>query len=449
MEGLILRGGETVPLSPWKNVPLPATIAPEMKFTRAKRGSKPSLSAWHLASLGTLLLCLLALVLGIKAARLTSASWPVFRDPVYGYTLAYPPSWLRFTERDGSHLTLYNPLTRTTMSPIITTQSGSPATLLQQALGVADTLRITLAGRPAAATLTPYLPEPVEDNTINLPADGGPQQVDLVTLPVVNLAGTTTLYRLRLTQPTDLQGRITPAERADLRDFRTLFSSFTLPAQIRSFAQPVGPCDRICWADANWNETSYDDAPSLSCTNPAWYFAAYSSHAYCGNQAGRYIRSYNVYDAQVPVSQTGVWQPNFQCADFVARALTQDGLVPGLNNGGISGRSPASPTIGGYDSYQAANGEVYHLWNVGVPGIPGLSNYLLDNQLATNIHVTLAQARPGDVVFFLDRNGRYYHTMLIASLGDGYLVMDGHNAAQYHVVLKATDFKLDIYHLLA
>lgn len=99
------------------------------RLKQSERGSQPSLPAWYLACLGALLLCLLALVLGIETVRYTSTPWRVFRDPIYEYTLSYPPSWLSFTERDGSHLTLY-PLTRTTVNPIITTQSGSPAARL-------------------------------------------------------------------------------------------------------------------------------------------------------------------------------------------------------------------------------------------------------------------------------------------------------------------------------
>lgn len=419
--------------------------------------SNPFRRALRLVGLGALLILILLLVNkfpwsgatgpSVLPAVSTKVPWLVFSDPIYGYKLSYPSSWLSFTESNGSHLTLFHPQTGTTINLIITTQRGSPAALLQQALGVPGASHVDLAGLPAAATLMPYLPEPPDSSTINIPADGGPQQVELVTLPAANLAGTTNLYHLRLTQPTDLQGHITPAEEDDLRDFTIIFHSFTLPVQIQSFAQPVAPCDRICWADANWNYNSYKDTSSLYCTNPAWYFQDYSSTAYCGDKAGHYISAYNAHDAQVPVSQTGAWQPNFQCADFVSRALTQDGLIPGLNNGGVYGRSPASPTVGGYDRFQAANDNVYHIWNVGVPHIPGLSDYLLDNQLATNVHSDISQARPGDVVFFIDQNGLYYHTMLITSLGDGYLVMDGHNAAQYHVVLKATDFKLDIYHI--
>ncbi|HET8840131.1 MAG TPA: hypothetical protein VFN35_01630 [Ktedonobacteraceae bacterium] len=419
---------------------------------------KPSRRAFLLTGLGALFMLAILLfyefflsgAIGLfGAAAGTTVPWNIFRDPVYEYQLSYPSSWLNFTESDGSHLTLFNPLTRTTLNLLITTQDGSPEALLQQALGASGASQVNLAGLPAVTTLTPFLPEPSESNTINLPADGGPQQVKLVELPVANLVGTTNLYSMRLTQPTNLQGQITSDEDNDLRDFDTILHSFTLPEQIRSFAQPAESCDRICWADANWNYNSYDDAPSLYCTNPAWYFEDYSSKAYCGNKAGNLIGSYNAYGVQVPISQTGAWQPNFQCADFVSRSLTQDGLVPDLNNGGIYGKSPASPTLDGYNSYRATNGHVYHLWNVGIPKYPGLSDYLLDNQLATNIHTNAAQVSPGDVVFFIDQDGLYYHTMLITSQRDGYLVMDGHNAAQYHVVLKATDFNLDIYHLHA
>lgn len=111
-----------------------------------------------------------------------------------------------------------------------------------------------------------------------------------------------------------------------------------------------------------------------------WYFAAY-----CGDEADEYVPAYNTYGVQVPVNQTGVWQPNFQCADFMARALTQNGLVPGLNKGKstrkrpprlplaatIATRPTATPTFSGMLACLA---------------VPDLSNYLLDSKLASNIH---------------------------------------------------------------
>lgn len=200
-------------------------------------------------------------------------------------------------------------------------------------------------------------------------------------------------------------------------------------------------CNRVCWADANWNYNYYDHSSSqysFAC-DTAGYNYGYSTNA------GTCIDG-NVYGTQVPRAD-GFFQPNFQCADFVSRALTQDGLIPGLKNGGDKGSSPATPSVGGYNSYyDTANGKTYSLWNVGGPGNPvGLSNYLLDSGRATNVHQDVTQAQPGDPVFFFDNNGQYYHTMLIVAVNNGQLIVDGHNMAQYHLPIIASG--LDIYHI--
>jgi hypothetical protein len=202
-------------------------------------------------------------------------------------------------------------------------------------------------------------------------------------------------------------------------------------------------CDRVCWADANWNYNYYDDSAgpySFAC-DAAAYRRGYSTDADTCVDG-------NVYSATVSASGT-YFQPNFQCADFVARALSQDGLIPGLNNGGNKGHFPASPSVGGYNSYyDTMNSKTYYLWNVGGLGNPtGLSDYLLDSGLATNIHQDVTQARPGDPIFFFDSNGIYYHTMIIVGVVNGQLIVDGHNMAQYHSVISASG--ADIYHIKA
>jgi Putative amidase domain len=380
----------------------------------------------------------------------TQTTWQTFHDPVYGFSLKYPGSWTLIPEKDGSHITLFNPATRTAMSPIVTTQTGTPASALKQAQSVTGAKTRTIAGHQAVDSLTPYVPVSQMRNQ-DAAVAGGPQQTRQVILPVTNTSGTTNVYTFLLTQPTDSHGKISAAEQTDLQTFEAILNSFTLPTKVTSVLSPtkaastISPlttsgCNRICWADANWNYNYYDDSSgsySFACDSNGYYYGYSTSTSTCVNG--------NIYGAQVSSGNT-YFQPNFQCADFVSRTLTQDGLIPGLNNGGVNGSFPASPSIGGYSSYKAANGGTYYLWNVGVPGTPGLSNYLLDNGLAINVHQNVAQAAPGDVVFFIDSStGNYYHTMFITAISGSSLVLDGHNMAQYHVVVSASG--LDIYHL--
>src|SRR6266568_1567946 len=110
------------------------------------------------------------------------------------------------------------------------------------------------------------------------------------------------------------------------------------------------------------------------------------------NPAVAYADSHWNWDGYDPNSHgtvsAGSAQPNFQCAEFVARALAAEGLIPGL--------SPDSPQTD-YSSYAARNGKTYDLLWVGYVTPPdGLKQYLLDNGLATDIGNNPASAVPGD-----------------------------------------------------
>lgn len=123
----------------------------------------------------------------------------------------------------------------------------------------------------------------------------------------------------------------------------------------------------------------------------------------------------------------GASQPNFQCAEFVARSLAAEGKVPGLNS-----NSPQSA----YGSYRARNGKTYDLLWVGVDasgyndeGIPGLYQYLTQNGVGANIGNSPSKAAPGDVTFHFEGQG---HTGLLVQTGSNPLA-DFHNNARYHV----------------
>lgn len=120
----------------------------------------------------------------------------------------------------------------------------------------------------------------------------------------------------------------------------------------------------------------------------------------------------------------GSSQPNFECAEFVARALATEGKVPGLTS---------SSSQAAYGSYKAKNGKVYNLlwvgWAYGGWDGMGLYQYLIQNGIGSNIGNTPSKAVPGDVPIYFEGAG---HTSLLVQTGSNPLV-DAHNNARYHV----------------
>ena len=139
------------------------------------------------------------------------------------------------------------------------------------------------------------------------------------------------------------------------------------------------------------------------------------SHWNCGNAACTYRVS------------AGTSQPNFQCAEFVARSLAAEGKVPGLSS---------TSSQSAYGSYRARNGRTYDLLWVGVNsggyndgGVRGLYQYLTENGVGTNIGNSPSRAAAGDVTFHFEGQG---HTGLLVQAGSNALA-DFHNNARYHV----------------
>jgi hypothetical protein len=383
-------------------------------------------------------------------AKAATAGWKTFHDPLYGFSLSYPDTWILAPERDGSHITLLNPVTQTAMSPIVTTQAGTPAGVLKQATPSARAIGVrtrTVAGHPAIDYTTPYVPAPVFHNQ---DADTpGPLQNHAVILPVSNTSGTTNVYTFLLTQPTDPAGKISAAEQEDNTTFETMLNSFTLPATVASVTPySYYPCDAVCWSDNNWNYTYYDDSSgsySIYC-DLAGYNNSYSTNPQCvdGNQYGAQVPSNGVGGGSP--GTTEYFQPNFQCADFVSRALTQNYQIAGVGNGGVKGVFPATPPIGAY-SYQTyrftytpySSDKTYNLIYV-----PNFKQYLLDSGLGISIGTNIAEAQPGDVVIYYNSSGTAIHTMIITStVQDGWTkyggwdaIMNGHNASAYHNTLQ-------------
>src|SRR5579862_6429869 len=97
-------------------------------------------------------------------AQTTSTTWKSFHDPLYGFTLSYPTTWQLIPEQDGSHITLLNPATGTTLSPIVTTQAGTPANALKQATPHAGSINVQtrlVAGHQAVDSVSPFVPRPL------------------------------------------------------------------------------------------------------------------------------------------------------------------------------------------------------------------------------------------------------------------------------------------------
>jgi len=137
----------------------------------------------------------------------------------------------------------------------------------------------------------------------------------------------------------------------------------------------------------------------------------------------------------------GSAQPNFQCAEFVARALSTEGLIPGLNS---------SSAQSAYGSYKASNGKTYDLLWVGWTttggyntGINGLYQYLTQTGKASDIGNSPGGAVPGDVVIYHEGQG---HTALLVQTGSSPLV-DAHNNARYHVGYTEGYSSLTILHI--
>lgn len=416
--------------------------------------------------------CALALliIVGAVLAYLTLLSpgrWKTYHDPVAGFSLQYPPAWLLTTDPDGSHPTFINPTTGATISAYATTLAGAPDAVLRAAVpqGAAHAQSRTIAGAPARDFAVPAT-QGSGGGEAGVPA---PPEVRMVLVAARNSAGTTNLYTLMLTQ------RVSSAQASgsDAAAFETVLSQLTLASSsswMPFVSSPATPapiqaperqsCDAICWADANWSATNYgDDASGREC-------AAYDDTASDYTQCDTYATAMPEY-----------FQPDFQCSEFVGRALAQQGLIPGIASGGYGGAGgPGGGTgqWGGYslNSYpftyagDAANGDTrYNLLGVGTAGAPGLYQYLLDSGIGVSIHQNLAAASPGDVVFFYSpslADGNRQHVMLITSLVryasseqglSGWdALLDGHNRAAYHRLLSSAtgpESPFEIIHLRA
>jgi hypothetical protein len=416
-----------------------------------------------------LMMMLAALLLGIVGyvALLAPHLWQSFTDTASGFSFRYPPGWLLTTDADGSHPTVIDTATLATITVAAETESGTPQTLL------ADKPPSTATGlqhrQVAGADAIDFVVPGAQAGGSTAPDPGQLQRLHMVVLAIRNSVGTTNLYTLAMAEPPGTSASVDDIFEQVVGTFSPGASSgFSLPfissgGPPRPIAGRSQPCNSICWAESNWDVADFTaDAGGQDCS-------AYD------DTAGQYVNC-----SSRTLATLGDFQPDYQCSEFVARALAQDGLLPGLDSGGLDGTparvasSTAEFGTYSYNSYpftraaDAASGSgdtIYNLLGVGTPGTPGLYDYLLNSGVGVSIHQDLAHAMPGDVVFFytpsLDPSNRE-HVMLVTSLvryqstsiglGGYDALLDGHNRAAYHSLLStlvSTNYPFEIIHLAA
>lgn len=135
--------------------------------------------------------------------------------------------------------------------------------------------------------------------------------------------------------------------------------------------------------------------------------------------------SWTAWNDPTPVA-FGDGQPNYQCAEFVARSMAAAGLIPGLG--------PNDPQ-NDYFEYTAPNGKTYDLLLITpLPQYNTIYDYLMDSGLAKDVGDDPADAQPGDmVVTYLGYDGEASHMGLIATAqtATSEPTVDAHNNARY------------------
>jgi hypothetical protein len=136
--------------------------------------------------------------------------------------------------------------------------------------------------------------------------------------------------------------------------------------------------------------------------------------------------NWTAWNDPTPVA-AGADQPNYQCAEFVARAMAAAGLIPGL--------TPDAPQDD-YFNYKAPNGKTYDLLLISIlPQYNNLYDYLMDSGLGIDVGDDPADARPGDfVVTYLGPDSTPSHTGLVVTAPNatGEATVDAHNHARLH-----------------
>jgi hypothetical protein len=125
----------------------------------------------------------------------------------------------------------------------------------------------------------------------------------------------------------------------------------------------------------------------------------------------------------------GAAQPNFQCAEFVARSLAYEGFIPGLSS---------NSSQRAYEYYRPGNGKTYDLLLITpLPGYHTLADFLLTFGYFRNVGHNVGNAEPGDMVVFAD-GGIPQHIVLIVSshFSVSTIRIDAHNNAAHNYPLS-------------
>ena len=134
--------------------------------------------------------------------------------------------------------------------------------------------------------------------------------------------------------------------------------------------------------------------------------------------------NWTAWNDSTPVA-FGSAQPEYQCAEFVARAMAAAGLVPGLG--------PDDPQSD-YFNYTAPNGKVYDLLLISeLPQYNNLYAYLMDSGVGQDVGDQPGQAQPGDIVVtYLGPDGTLSHVGLVAQAATdtAEATVDAHNNAR-------------------
>jgi CHAP domain len=136
----------------------------------------------------------------------------------------------------------------------------------------------------------------------------------------------------------------------------------------------------------------------------------------------------------------GSGQNSFQCAEFVARALSTEGIIYGPK--GNLGPNSAQTT---YEKDKIGSRTWDLLWVGYAPPYDGLKQYLLDNGLAENIGNHISQASPGDVVIYPGDDG-LGHTAILVKINGQYSLVDQHNVAEKNINYREYN-SIDILHI--
>ena len=211
-------------------------------------------------------------------------------------------------------------------------------------------------------------------------------------------------YRRRLTASAIVVGVVcagTPALAAQRAVGHGTASAFAAPAVAAHYGAVTGstpivadPIDQltraqeVAFAEAHWNWTAWNDSTAVT---------------------------------------FGSSQPNYQCAEFVARSMAAAGLIPGL--------SPDAPQSD-YFNYTAPNGKVYDLLLISVlPQYNNIYAYMMDSGVGIDVGDDPTDARPGDfVVTYLAPDGTSSHMGLVVTspTATSEATVDAHNNARNH-----------------